>query len=45
MSVLDGFSSSFLKIFDGKGGETMEDLQKFLLKIVAGTVVSEQVGR
>ena len=45
MSVLDGFSSSFLKIFDGEGGETMEDLQKFLLKIVAGTVVSEQVGR
>ena len=45
LSILDGFSASFMKMFNGEGGETAEDLQKFIMKIFMGAAFSEQVGK
>jgi hypothetical protein len=45
LSVLDGFATSFMKMFNGEGGDTIEDLNKFLLKVAAGAIFSEQVGK
>lgn len=43
ISIVDNFFSSFAKMFEGEGGETAEDFFKWLMKVTAGTVVSEQV--